>query len=288
MKSPETLHECPKCGTSGFTARGLKAHVCDGKNRNAKALVPATPVAVELVDETAPNRQTVADLPDDLRGAVDEAIRFHIESGLMLGRGAIYYALSGKAIASLKKKIGHGQWLPFVEAHLKPAGLPERTCRHHMQVWEAAKAKALKSTLSEETVQLLEAPLESLNEKGRAELLKIASQVCQGTNAEQLLLESGLKKEAKEKGGKREKPRDLTEEEKEAALNELAQSTFKGLYVTISQAREDQRELLLRLPVQAANPEEEVSLVHLRDTLKPLLDLLDAAIATRTALAKAA
>lgn len=52
-KTPETLTSCPKCGTSGFTPRGLKAHVCKGINRDSKALVPATPVAVEVVDESA-------------------------------------------------------------------------------------------------------------------------------------------------------------------------------------------------------------------------------------------
>lgn len=32
--STETLHTCPTCHTNGFTARGLKAHKCDGKKRD--------------------------------------------------------------------------------------------------------------------------------------------------------------------------------------------------------------------------------------------------------------
>lgn len=40
-KSTEQLHTCPGCKTPNFTARGLKAHKCDGKNRAAIAQAPA-------------------------------------------------------------------------------------------------------------------------------------------------------------------------------------------------------------------------------------------------------
>ena len=29
----ESLYECPRCGTVGFTARGLASHQCTGVNR---------------------------------------------------------------------------------------------------------------------------------------------------------------------------------------------------------------------------------------------------------------
>lgn len=41
MTSTETLHQCPSCGTHGFTKRGLKAHRCDGKQRNTASAAPA-------------------------------------------------------------------------------------------------------------------------------------------------------------------------------------------------------------------------------------------------------
>jgi len=294
MSKPETLHTCPTCGTEGFTARGLKAHRCDGKNRNPKpsaapAGAPASQSAnggsdlvaagaFELVDETENDKSA------KLRILAEQFVQAHGAISLYLARGVAGCALCGKIATEIKKGLKHGEWLPFIAQHFEPHGIAERTVQYHMKVWEAAKAKALKSKLGKDALALLDAPVDGLNQEQRGDLLKVASQVCQGMNADQLLLESGLKKEAKEKGGKREKTKELTPEEKEAALDDLAQGTFKSLFVSVSQAREEHRELLLRLPVQAANPEEEISLVHLRDTLAPLLALLDDAIATRTQL----
>jgi hypothetical protein len=276
MSKTETLHTCPTCQTSGFTARGLNAHVCNGKNRNPSA--EATLVVAEVVDEAVAS-QAVVPKSAKLRILAEQFVAAHGAISLYLARGVAGSAIAGKIAAEIKKSLKHGEWLPFVKEHFEPHGIAERTIQYHMKVWEATKVKALKSAQFSE---LLDRPTSDLNEGERAELLKIASQVCQGTNADQLLIESGLKKEAKEKGGKREKVRELTAEEKEAALDELSQSTFKQLFVLLAQAREEQRDLLLRLPVQAANPEEEISLVHLRDALGPLLSLLDDAIATRT------
>ena len=46
----DNLVSCPTCHTAGFTPRGLKAHRCDGKNRNA--LVPSVPSVLSTDDAT--------------------------------------------------------------------------------------------------------------------------------------------------------------------------------------------------------------------------------------------
>lgn len=48
MSKIETLHTCPTCHTPGFTARGLKAHKCDGKNRAANSSKDDLPESSEV------------------------------------------------------------------------------------------------------------------------------------------------------------------------------------------------------------------------------------------------
>lgn len=51
-RSPEPLHTCPGCRKHGFTARGLRAHVCKGRFPGMNGQKPRRLTAEEVATAT--------------------------------------------------------------------------------------------------------------------------------------------------------------------------------------------------------------------------------------------
>lgn len=184
-----------------------------------KKKAPAKSLAVEVVND----KETKCAIIADFKNLAEEAIQHHLAGGVTIARGLAHSILCGKALSELKQRLGHGKWLPFIKEHLEPAGMPERTCRYHMQVWDAAKRKAIKSANAADLERLMDKHLSELTTEERATLLSVATETCKGTSATQLLNEYGIIKDPALKGGKREsKKTKLTpEQEYEAQVKVL-------------------------------------------------------------------
>lgn len=138
----EPLLDCPKCGTTGFTPRGLKAHVCKGKARNA-------PLAVAVVETPSLPRGSDATLAVNClsEDSLAEAIHADIErfertsreaafSALRIGLGLIFVRDNGPRgalMAFIRKYFSkaHGErtlmrYIVIAEQFAKDAGLLER------------------------------------------------------------------------------------------------------------------------------------------------------------------
>lgn len=137
----ETLHTCPTCGTTGFTARGLKAHRCGGQNRNPKPISAAPgggaspapggeqpqPAAAApgtlsrstgVPPATHPNGAAANPIP-----LADMSVPQLVEAGQALDRAGdlhentagICRLLHGLVLLEAKRKLSHGKFQPWVK-----------------------------------------------------------------------------------------------------------------------------------------------------------------------------
>lgn len=101
MSTSEPLFDCPKCGRTNFTAKGLKAHAC----KSAKAIVAKAPALKSGRDSKAVAKQLDALISD-----AESGLRRIVTAGLF--------------IVEITQDLPHGQFGPWIEAHL-----PHRTPR---------------------------------------------------------------------------------------------------------------------------------------------------------------
>lgn len=96
MSTTEPLFDCPKCGRTNFTAKGLKAHAC----KPAKtAIVTKAPALKSGRDSKAVAKQLDALITD-----AESGLRRVITAGLF--------------ILEVTQDLPHGQFGPWLEAHL--------------------------------------------------------------------------------------------------------------------------------------------------------------------------
>lgn len=101
MSTSEPLFDCPKCGRTNFTAKGLKAHACK----------PAKQLAVKLPGlKSGRDSKAVAKQLDALITDAESGLRRIVTAGLF--------------IVEITQDLPHGQFGPWIEAHL-----PHRTPR---------------------------------------------------------------------------------------------------------------------------------------------------------------
>lgn len=95
MSTTEPLFDCPKCGRTNFTAKGLKAHACKGPN----AITIKAPALKSGRDSKAVAKQLDALITD-----AESGLRRIVTAGLF--------------IVEITQDLPHGQFGPWIEAHL--------------------------------------------------------------------------------------------------------------------------------------------------------------------------
>ena len=76
-------------------------------------------------------------------------------------------------------------------------------------------------------------------------------------------------------------PKQLTPQERQEKLDAMAQERLQDFYAQVVALQNEEKDRLLRIPVQTPDPMQQVSLVMLRDQIAALLDLIKSAIKHR-------
>lgn len=95
MSTSEPLFDCPKCGRTNFTAKGLKAHAC----KAAKTAIVKAPALKSGRDSKAVAKQLDALITD-----AESGLRRIVTAGLF--------------IVEITQDLPHGQFGPWMKAHL--------------------------------------------------------------------------------------------------------------------------------------------------------------------------
>jgi len=285
----ETLHTCPGCNTTGFTAKGLKHHKCKGPKAEA--------ITAEVTDE------------QPLDPAWDQARQ---QLGALKATGRIYLyqqALFGWHLANLKKEhcqVGAGRpknsaklagFIPWPKKLQQEIGIPERTANRFIALHDATKAKLKRLIASDkkkktdgpalslallETSNPLALPLEQ-----REKVQEIVSSLCDGLTQGALMAELGVVPKAHNLTTPPEKEKDG--EGDQLTPEQMAFHFFDGPASAIVKARTaaDYHTLLNSLPV-VADEEGKVSLSFLRAEAAALLADIEQAMAAHAKPAKTA
>ncbi|GAA5482086.1 hypothetical protein [Haloferula sargassicola] len=276
----ETLLTCSGCGTSNFTARGLKAHRCKGTaNQSASANLQST-----ISWDSARLYLT----------AVRETGRRFLAAQICLGwelsdiKQKLGFTGSGR-----RPESGHGDhfksWPEWVASELD---VSRETADRFIRVYEGFQAKLSKKLLHGVQVasdnaessdlpstihdlpsllQTLCKPPETLSTKDRKAVEKAIATAADGDTQKALLEELRLVKvHVPTKGGKVEKKKETTEDEK---AGQLAFIFFDQWHQALSQrhVNRDYQALLHTLP-PISSTEDELSLTTLERELEDALE----------------
>lgn len=162
---------------------------------------------------------------------VTQFVHCHTQGSHLMRRGLAMSAMCGKIATELRRRVTHGNWLPFIEEHFVPAGIAERTVRLHIQTWERCTNKALKSANFADFVPLLDKPLDQLKPKEQEQLELFTNKVTDGETIASLAREYGAAKDLpKSKGGARISTKTPpTVEELEAMKNKMASEDVEAI-----------------------------------------------------------
>jgi hypothetical protein len=223
MKSDDTLHTCPSCGTRGFTQRGLKAHRCDGSNRNPET---ACASVIGQAESDAYDRsgaqlaqRDASSIPPACAGTADRssvcdtvAPTWDRARALLAGvKLAIRLSLAGQVmlgaeLQQLKKDLGYHRggdrrsspqsadlknWKDLVKEEL---GISVDTAARMIDSWEAAKAKLKKLGGQPALLGIMETPAGDLDAIQRQTLEAAVAKITDGETQKSLLEELKLVK----------------------------------------------------------------------------------------------
>lgn len=164
----EPLYTCPRCQQSGFTFRGLRAHVCRGpqpgderrrltagetasailaKPSHSSPLTPPTSSPSPMSKSDTKNTTALAILGDRslsydqaMLPKIQEATLQQLAEVNRLGRERAARALlAGLGLCRVKASLKHGQFQPWLKAHVK-VGLV--SCNNYMRLALAFVEKA--------------------------------------------------------------------------------------------------------------------------------------------------
>lgn len=99
MSTSEPLFDCPKCGRTNFTAKGLKAHACKQPGKAALALAAKAPAL-----KSGRDSKVVAKQLDALIKDAESGLRRIVTAGLF--------------IVEITQDLPHGQFGPWLAEHL--------------------------------------------------------------------------------------------------------------------------------------------------------------------------
>lgn len=161
--STEPLYTCPRCSQSGFTYRGLRAHVCRGpqpgderRRLTATELAAASHSSPLTTHSSHPSPMSKSDTKNTTALAIlgdrslsyDQAMLPKIQEATLqqlaevnrLGRERAARALlAGLGLCRVKASLKHGQFQPWLKAHVK-VGLV--SCNNYMRLALAFVEKA--------------------------------------------------------------------------------------------------------------------------------------------------
>lgn len=161
--STEPLYTCPRCQQSGFTRRGLSAHVCRGpqtgderRRLTATELAAASHSSPFTPPNSAPSPMSKSDTKNTTALAIlgdrslsyDQAMLPKIQAAALqqlaevarLGRERGARAiLAGLALCRVKASLKHGQFLPWLKANV---GVGKTACNDYMRLALAFVEKA--------------------------------------------------------------------------------------------------------------------------------------------------
>jgi len=160
------------------------------KKNTSTALIVATPP----IHAQTLLAKKMAGSPAEIAGIV---VGLHHEIGLSWGRGLWLSAFCGKALVELKKTLGHGEWLPYIEKNFAGRGLSERTVRNYLTIWEEARSRLPKSG---KLAELPDKPLSEFTSVDQQALIAGLQKICKGETVRTLvgdcLEDSGLAKKS--------------------------------------------------------------------------------------------
>lgn len=149
MSTTEPLFDCPKCGRTNFTARGLKAHAC----KPAKAaLVTKAPALKSGRDSKAVAKQLDALITD-----AESGLRRIVTAGLF--------------IVEITQDLPHGQFGPWMATHL-----PQRS-RETVFRWKALALNVMEACGAKVAQCHFSAPLHKVMSLPAAKVPKDAQEV---------------------------------------------------------------------------------------------------------------
>lgn len=213
----ETLHDCPHCHAKKFTERGLTQHLtARHPEKKAKALgscpwrkaltiapAPGDPHAIEL---SALNLVAGPTASEEFAQA---RIYIHALEGMAHGMAAVAVVL-GAELQRLHKLFGVRAGRPEVNSRSRSEikwpelvqrelGVSDDTARNWMLLAEQARKRL--PDFAPVAAKLLATPMGMMPELQRAELVEKTRKLLPEESARQLMLEWGIVKKARAKGG---------------------------------------------------------------------------------------
>lgn len=187
----ELLHACAACGRSGFTTRGLRAHVC----RPSPSSMPKPKTQSPAVIDIAPAAASPA-------AAWSKAKRYVELTSLHLAASCAAQVLAGIELLDIHKHYaGRGRrndlnvfqdersWAEAVKAEL---GVSEATAWRWMEMGKVAKKRLAKDHT--DLAALLDQPPSALTEPEREALKRAVHKITDRQTQSELMLEWGITK----------------------------------------------------------------------------------------------
>lgn len=141
MSTPktETLHDCPHCARTNFTARGFKEHLrvrhaaqaMSGGDANAPKREPLTLARLDAMPPVATHSVALKDLTVPQLGEAFRGLDAAQENYSKLS--GICATMKGLVLTEVKAKVGHGKFIPWLKEHFP---IHRATAAKHMRLAE--------------------------------------------------------------------------------------------------------------------------------------------------------
>lgn len=197
-----------------------------------------------------------------VQARVDRVLSLNDQIAGAMRTFAVNVVVCGLELLALKKEVGHGKWLAFFNENLITKGLSDRSANNYMAVAEAFRRKS--ATRCGFEVKQLSAGTSEISPEQFDAIKAAMEDMTDATTWHQLLLDFGLMRDPKPKGGARPRAERLP------TSDELLAQTAHELFVQHINA-------LIALTEKGE---------HMRLTLKQTTDLIGGLKDVRTKLAE--
>ena len=254
---PETLHTCPTCETPNFTARGLKAHHCKGKQSPPE-------IEVTTAQPRDPSWDAAREAAEQIRTAGRLFLRGQVRLGMILDGLKKEYGMVGSgrrnkvAESATFTSADSAKVLTWPELVEQETGYSRRSADVFIRLFDATKAKlkaskklALPAPAKKDALILFQSenPL-ILTPEQWDQVDQVISTLTDGQTQTSLMQELGIlpKPKPMPKGGKGDNPHD------EQTAGQLAFHFFDGLGGALINTRTspDYLMLLHALPIESS------------------------------------
>lgn len=217
----EILHDCPKCRRKNFTERGLRAHNCKSMKKD-----PTTAGQEFMKNELQKPSGSTALVDMTLPQITEACSQLEWVEEKCSTVSGICAVLQGLLLRQAKEKLGHGKFIPWVNANFKKS---KKTAAQRMRLageFSKSNPRLLFSDLAKSLGNSLQA-LESNQLDMKNPVVASVAAWTAGKSCYQLLLDL----EPAERGGWRggPKPKDLLEDSAELAALDIWTPTISDL-----------------------------------------------------------